>query len=392
MNIKKSALRLSLLVGERRVTPIFLLFLGAWLLIGCGSEPQVVEVTRLVNEEVPVTVEVAQVTTVEVPVEVTVEVPLEVTRLVEVVVSATPLPTEAATAAPTGTTTPTATAVAAGSTYTIQAGDTLAAIAARTGVPMADIIEANDLSNQNLLQAGQELLIPGWDGTPLAVPTVISTPTTAAAAATAAATAGPTTVAASGENLLPNASFEDDWYFFNSINELQIPVGWSTSVDEGPNTLTDDPDDLFLRPEIRVVPSSDLPASEVPQFIFEGNKTIKAFKGGAPTSFAIFTDIALPAGSYRFTISFFPDIVSIYQEGQKVWATDPLAAELRFILNEGGTDWTTTQIGAKNTMTYDFSLSAPATVRLGAAFRNRYVNNNNGWFLDNWSLHRLEEP
>jgi LysM repeat protein len=329
---------------------------------------------------------VAQVTAVEVPLEVTVEVPVEVTGLVEIVVSATLLPTESATAAPSDTPAPTATAVLAGDIYTVQPGDTLAGIATITGVLIADIVAANNLNNQNLLQAGQELMIPGWDGTLLAVPTVSSSPTTAAVALQ------PTAVIAISDNLLLNASFEDDWYFFNGINELQIPIGWSTFVDEGLNTLTGDPNDLFFRPEIRVIPSQNLPDSEVPLFIFEGNKTIKAFKGGAPTSFAIFTDIALPAGSYRFAINFFPDIVSVYQDGTKIWATDPLAAEVRFILNNGGSDWTTAAIGTKNTMTYEFSLTQLATVRLGAAFRNRYVNANNSWFLDDWSLYRLGEP
>jgi hypothetical protein len=264
----------------------------------------------------------------------------------------------------------------------------LASIASRTGSTVAEITAANNLSSQSFLSIGQELTIPGWDGQLATVPTVISnTPVPT----TAAAEAQPTAVIAT-TNLLPNPSFEEDWYFFNSINELQIPNGWSVSVDEGPNTLTDDPDDVFFRPEIRVVPGSDLPDSERAEFIFEGNKTIKAFKGGAPTSFAIFTDIALPAGSYRFTVRFFPDTVSIYREGNKVWATDPLASEMRFILNDGGTNWTTTAIAAQNTMTYDFTLAQAATVRLGAAFRNRYVNNNNGWFLDDWSLYQVAAP
>ena len=356
-------------------------------LLGCSSQPQFVEVTRVVREEVLVTVEVAQMMTVEVPVElpVTVEVPVEVTRLVEVMVTPSLEPTVAATAVATETPPPTATATAViqGSTYTVQPGDTLATIAVITGGRVADIVEANGLSNQNFLQAGQELIIPGWEGVLLAVPTVINTPTAVAIASQ------PTAVNPTGTNLLPNASFEGDWYFFNNINELQLPIGWSAYVDEGPNTLTSDPDDVFFRPEIRVVSVSDLPANEGATFVFNGQKTIKAFKGGAPTSFAVFTDIALPAGTYRFSMSFFPDIVSIYDGGTKIWATDPDSAEARIILNDGGTAWATTNIGTKNTVTYEFTLDQPATVRLGGAFRNRYVNSNNGWFLDDWSLHQL---
>ena len=56
--------------------------------VACSAEPQVVEVTRIVNNDVPVTIEVTRVVTQET----TVEVPVEVTRVVEVavVVTATP--------------------------------------------------------------------------------------------------------------------------------------------------------------------------------------------------------------------------------------------------------------------------------------------------------------
>ncbi|MCA9964815.1 MAG: LysM peptidoglycan-binding domain-containing protein [Anaerolineales bacterium] len=353
------------------------------LAIGCSSEPQTVEVTRIVNQDVPVTVEVAQVVTVEVPVEVTVAMPVEVTRLVEVMVTPTEVPTEAA-AEPTAT--PEPTAVSAGNTYTVQSGDTLASISFRTGVAANDILAANGLNDQNFLRAGQELIIPGWDGTLAAAPTSV-----ASEAAPATAVPGAPPAPAVGQNLLPNPSFEEDWYFFNGINELQLPIHWSAFTDEGPNTLTDDPNDLFLRPEIRVITTADLPDAERAQFVFNGNKTIKAFKGHGPTSFGIFTDIALPAGSYRFTARYFPDTVLDYNGNQKVWNTDPQAAEVRIIFNNGGTGWSGTTVATRNTMTYDFTLDAPATVRLGAAFRNRYINNNNSWFIDDWSLVKLED-
>lgn len=390
MKKMKAALPLPNMIKKRWMMTILYLLVSVGLLVGCSSSPEVIEVTRVVSEEVQVTVEVAQITTVEVPVEITVEVPIEVpvevqvevevTRLIEVIITPTPLPTEEATAVPTETPTPEATAVVEGSNYTIQTGDTLAKIATVTGVSVTDIMAANNLTNQNLLIAGQQLLIPGWDGSLLAEPTVVSQ-------GTAVAPTSP--VAATGQNLLPNASFEEDWYFFNGVSELQIPVGWLTYTDEGLNPFTDDPDDVFLRPEIRVVPSEDMPASEAASFIFDGNKTIKAFKGGAPTHFGIFTDIALPAGSYRFTANFFPDIVTAYNGGNKIWATDPLSAEARIVFNDGGTTWAPATVGAKNTLTYDFVLTQPATVRIGAAFRNRYVNHNNGWFLDDWVLQRL---
>ncbi len=45
-------------------------------------------------------------------------------------------------------------------TYTVQPGDTLASIAARYGVPLWSIVQANNLSNPSLLHAGNVLTIP----------------------------------------------------------------------------------------------------------------------------------------------------------------------------------------------------------------------------------------
>lgn len=81
-----------------------------------------------------------------------------------------------------------------------------------------------------------------------------------------------------------------------------------------------------------------------------------------------------------------------YEGGQKVFAADPLAAEVRIIHNNGGTDWQTTNIGQRNTRTYDFTVTQTNTVRLGASFRNRFIMANNGWFIDHWSLYALTTP
>ncbi|MCL4266251.1 MAG: LysM peptidoglycan-binding domain-containing protein [Anaerolineae bacterium] len=376
----------------------------ALLLVACNSEPQTVEVTRIVNQEIPVTVEVIQ--EVAVAVTVPVEVPVEVTRLVEVEVVATPTPESVAAemATPATETEATATSEAApseagqsneqtavSSIYTVQSGDNMSLIAAQTGVSIGDIMAANNLTNASILTVGQQLTIPGWDGQ--IVNNVVSTnPGSVAPPAPTTPAQPPAEAAPTGSNLLANASFEEDWYFFNGVSEWQVPIHWSLAVDEGPNTLTPEEGDVFIRPEVRVVPKSDLPPQEHSMFVLDGNKTIKSFKGGLPIHFAIFTDIPLPAGSYRFTIRFFPDVVSSYQNNQKVWATDPLAAEARIIHNGGGTGWISVTPGQRGSLTYDFTLEEPATVRLGGDFRNRNINENNGWFLDDWSLQQLGSP
>ncbi len=78
----------------RHLVLLIVLFI---MLAACTAQPQTVEVTRIVNQELPVTVEVTRV----VELQSTVEVPVEVTRLVEVVVTTTPAAME--TAVPTAT-------------------------------------------------------------------------------------------------------------------------------------------------------------------------------------------------------------------------------------------------------------------------------------------------
>lgn len=351
------------------------------VLAACGGEPQQVEVTRIVTQDVPVTVEVTRVVT-EIA---TVEVPVAVTRLVEVAaapVVETAVPT-AADLTPTPLPSPTSAPTIDG-VYVVASGDNLSLIAARTGTAAADIRAANNLTNESILIVGQELIIPGWNGELQALEIPAAAP----------APAEPTTPAVAveqGPNLLPNPSFEGDWYF-SGFNELQIPVGWQVVVDEGPNTLQPGAGGNFLRPEIRVIPAPDLPPAEQSLFIFEGRKTVKAFKGAAPTSFSLFTDLTLPPGSYRLRINVFPDTVVEYRSGQKLFAPDAQAAEMRIIVDNGGTAWQGTQSGQRNTLTYDFTLTDTQTVRVGASFRNRFVMANNGWFIDDWSLYALGTP
>jgi LysM repeat protein len=361
---------------------IILLLIPLVFLLACTAAPETVEVTRLVDQEVIVEVTrvVAEVSTVEVPV--------EVTRLVEVeVVATTTAGSEEATVVAEETSLPTETPAPVINVYVVQSGDNLSFIAAKTGVPIADIRAANNLTSASVLNVGQDLTIPGWSGEIVAN---IELPPTLPPAATVVS--APETAVPVGANLLPNPSFEEGWYFFQGVSELQIPNSWLLTVDEGANMLEGGSGGTFLRPEIRVVPQSDLPASEHDQFIFDGQNTIKAFKGGAPSNFAIFTDVTLQPGTYRLTINFFPDIVGAYQGGNKVWATQPLSSEARVIVDNGGTGWTAPTPGSKATLTHDFTVSEVSTVRVGAAFRSRFVNHNNGWFLDDWSLQALETP
>lgn len=46
-------------------------------------------------------------------------------------------------------------------TYTVKKGDTLSGIASRYGVPLADIIKANNIANPDKIYVGQKIIIPG---------------------------------------------------------------------------------------------------------------------------------------------------------------------------------------------------------------------------------------
>jgi len=99
--------------------------------------------------------------------------------------------------------------------YVVQQGDSLSGIAARFGVPIADLMLANDLSDANRISVGQRLIIPAGPvtarpptrqpsptlttlpfeaPTPVAIPTMTPAgpPTAATPETTATSTSAPT--------------------------------------------------------------------------------------------------------------------------------------------------------------------------------------------------------
>jgi hypothetical protein len=194
-----------------------------------------------------------------------------------------------------------------------------------------------------------------------------------------------------GHNRLPNPSFEEGWYHHHGIPELQIPNGWGFAWDEGPTGFGNEVWDTYVRPEVRVLPATQLPPHEHSLFIFDGHYTVKAFKGYGAISYRLFTDVALEAGTYVLEINLYPDLYMDFVDGQKIWADDVLSGEVRMIVGNGGTGWMLPQFGRKNTFTHTFTLDQPQTIRVGAGIRGRFAIANNGWFLDDWSLRRAEQ-
>lgn len=194
-----------------------------------------------------------------------------------------------------------------------------------------------------------------------------------------------------GANLLSNPSFENGWYNQNGIPELQLPNDWQFDWDEGPTGFGGESWDVYVRPETRVLPSSQLPPAEQPLFIYDGSYTIKMFKGSGAISFRLWTDVTLEPGTYIFEVSLFPDLVMGYTEdGQKIWADDPRSGEIRLFAGDRSTDWLLLNFGQKNVRNYTFTVDQTQTMRVGMWTRGRYAIANNGFFFDDWSLKRVE--
>lgn len=193
-----------------------------------------------------------------------------------------------------------------------------------------------------------------------------------------------------GANILPNPSFEEGWYNRDGIPELQLPNSWLFEWDEGPTGFGNQSWDVYVRPETRVLPTSQLPSHEHPLYIYDGVYTIKMFKGFGAISFRLLTDVTLEPGTYTFEVNFFPDLVVGYNGEQKIWAPDPFSGEVQFLIGGVAYGWNYPTFGRKNTLQQTFTITQTQNVRLGIWVRGRFAIANNGWFFDDWSLRRIQ--
>lgn len=196
------------------------------------------------------------------------------------------------------------------------------------------------------------------------------------------------TVPSLGPNLLANPSFEQGWYHPGGVPELQIPEGWQFWNAVGGNQLDPDPWNEWVRPEVRVLSSAFLPPEEHDLFIWDGDQTVKVFKGSGAIWFELTKTVTLSPGTYVLIINVFPDLVDRYENGQKIWAPDPLSGEVKLIAGNGTTGWMLPTFGQKNRFQTTFTVSKTQTVTVGAAMRGRWAIENNGWFMDDWGLYK----
>jgi hypothetical protein len=231
--------------------------------------------------------------------------------------------------------------------------------------------------------------------TSTAFPTITQTPSqTPTASPTPTETPTPTTTpfVISGQNLLPNPSFEGGWYHINGVPELQVPNQWTLEWETGNNPLDPDPWNDFVRPESRVLNFDFLPADEHDTFIWDGSHTVKIFKGEGALYFRLFTFVFLQPGNYFFEINIYPDLVVDYTEdGGKIFADDPLAGEIQFLVDVPASTWILPHFGQRNTYAHSFTVTNGRLVKIGLAVRGRWAIENNGWFMDDWSLTQIPE-
>lgn len=190
-------------------------------------------------------------------------------------------------------------------------------------------------------------------------------------------------------NLLPNPSFEDGWSHPGGIAEIQVPLQWRLAWDEGENPLDPQPWNVFVRPESRLLSRDFLPKDEHDLFLWDGQWTVKIFKGSGALSYRLSTDVHLAPGTYLLNINIFPDLVVGYTDGEKIWAPDPLSGEVRFVVNGQASNWILPTFGQKNTLQTVIKVTHEQDLEVTVAIRGRWAIENNGWFMDDWSLTRM---
>ncbi|MFL7837660.1 MAG: hypothetical protein ACK2T4_01695 [Candidatus Promineifilaceae bacterium] len=340
--------------------PLFFIFLLS-ILAACGSpEEEADQVVETPVVQTPVE-ELAEVSATETPLPVA-------TNEVEPEPTEPPPPTS--TTIPTSTIKPTSTAETATETPEATATD--------TPEPTATATQPAPTSPPAAVE-------------PQATTAVEAQPTTAPIEPTAEpAATEPAAEPVLGVNLLPNPSFEEGHYNQDGVPELQLPNKWRLEWDTGPTGVGNEAWDVYVRPEVRVLSTAFLPPEEHNLYIYNGQNTVKAFKGSGAVSFRLLTDITLEPGTYVIEAKMFPDIVEKWENRQKVWSQDPSAAEFHFIVGDGGTVWTPQNYGQINVYNFTFTIDETKTIPIGIALKGKYALANNGWFIDDLSVRRIE--
>jgi LysM repeat protein len=204
------------------------------------------------------------------------------------------------------------------------------------------------------------------------------------------------------QNILGNPGFEGGWY---DIVIGQVPNSYKWQWADGVklpgghhNTCA---------PESRVLPKSQVPASEQSLYFKDGNQCIKIFKGGCPVYAALTQDLKnLEVGrQYRFVVPIYVDVFD--WENKKVAPTDPFDAMIRLGAGPKGASWqdenavtfsgwwSGENVGMDNFFlhwvepSFEFVATAP-DMTVYVVLAAKWGMDNNGFFLDGLGLYPQE--
>lgn len=205
--------------------------------------------------------------------------------------------------------------------------------------------------------------------------------------------------------LLEDPSFEQTTLcWVNAVTgvqkcELQVPVGWKLMVLDNVPAPESPDGSPYAFPEMGSISKNQMGecidgGTDPICQIFVDDKALKVFKGGRPMRFALYRDIVLQPGAYKFGVHYFADAVESRGEGgSKIWA-QPGAAQLQLCIKSAEYDhknWQLVEIGKAGSDEVDFVVPTARTVTLYVNVKNPLALANNGWFFDDWSLQKIHE-
>lgn len=202
-------------------------------------------------------------------------------------------------------------------------------------------------------------------------------------------------------NILGNPSFEEGWYHPDGIPELQIPNQWGFWWADGyvfDNPISSDPGNKFVRPEVRVLPKSQLPEHEQDLFVLDGEYCVKIFKGSGAWWGDLFQFVDGEPGRYRMTVNVYPDLVDHYKDDEKVAAQDPDSGRIKFDFGFFETEWehllkpNANGVITLHKVQFIKEFDAPNGIEgMSVQFMLPHALNNSCVFLDAWTLVKVAD-
>lgn len=167
--------------------------------------------------------------------------------------------------------------------------------------------------------------------------------------------------------------------------EIRPPVGWDFWYMRDTALRLQGQDQQFFPPEVKWFQEADANQRDRWELFQRGLRMVQVFGAGKPVWFKIFQKLKLVAGQrYHLSVRLFPDSVDTYKDGEKVYATDPIASEYRLIVDNDEPEWLdgkTARIGEFTEVAREFVASG-LEQEIGWEVRGRWGLKPNGWFFD----------